>query len=172
MNISVIIPVYNDPEGLRDTLESLVDQDFDGEYEVLVVDNNSTDCTGEVIGEFEESYPDLVRGLEEDDIQSSYAARNKGVEESEGSVLCFVDADMWVDSDWLSSVNRFMDESGADYVGCNVETVRNSDSFASLYNSLKAFDVERYLENEHYAPTCCLVVRKRVFDEVGDLMIG
>ncbi len=168
MELSVIIPVYNDPEGLRDTLESLVDQDFDGRYEVLPVDNNSTDCTGEVIREFEESYPDLVRGLEENEVQSSYAARNKGVVEAEGSVLCFVDADMWVDSDWLSSINEFMDENSGDYVGCNVETVISSDSFASLYNSLKAFDVERYLESERYAPTCCLVVRNRVFDEVGD----
>lgn len=74
VEISVIIPVYNDAEGLRDTLESLVDQEFDGDYEILPVDNNSADNTGEVIEEFERNYPKLVRGLEENEIQSSYAA--------------------------------------------------------------------------------------------------
>ncbi len=47
--ISVIVPVYNDPKGLAVTLESLISQDYhDDLYEILVVDNKSTDNTIEV----------------------------------------------------------------------------------------------------------------------------
>lgn len=166
--LSVIIPVYNDAEGLRDTLESLVDQDFEGEYEVLPVDNNSTDNTGEVIEEFENRYPGIVRGLEENEIQSSYAARNTGIKASEGDIICFLDADMWVEEDYVSKVvTYFEDNSGIDYVGCCVELVSESDSLFSRYNSLSGFPVERYVEEEDFAPTCCLCVRSEVFDKAG-----
>ena len=166
--ISVIIPVYNDPEGLRDTLESLVDQNFEEYYEILPVDNNSTDNTGEVIQEFEREYPDLVRGLEENEIQSSYAARNKGIKGAEGDILCFLDADMWVESSYLSDIARYFERNPeVDYIGCNVELVSNKDSLASRYNLLSGFPVEDYIEGSNFAPTCCLAIRKNVFDEVG-----
>jgi len=165
--ISAIIPVYNDPEGLRDTLESLVEQDFEGTYEILPVDNNSSDSTGEVIEEFEEEYPDLVRGLEENEVQSSYAARNNGLEYAEGDIICFLDADMWVEEDYLSKVSEYFDEnSGVDYIGCGVELVSESDSLASRYNLLSGFPVERYVRDEGFAPTCCLCVREKVFGQV------
>lgn len=168
VDVSVIIPVYNDPEGLRDTLESLADQNFSGEYEVLSVDNNSTDNTGELIQEFEREYPELVKGLEENEIQSSYAARNKGIKEAEGEILCFLDADMWVEENYLSDVVNYFEESPeVDYVGCSVELVSRNDTLASRYNLLSGFPVEDYIEESNFAPTCCLAVRKNVFDEVG-----
>jgi len=168
IEVSVIVPVYNDPEDIQDTLESLVNQDFGGNYEILPVDNNSTDKTGEVIQEFEEEYPELVRGLEENEIQSSYAARNKGINEAEGDILCFLDADMWVEEKYLSKVvSYFEDSPQVDYIGCDVELVSNKDSLASRYNFLSGFPVEDYIEESNFAPTCCLAVRKSVFDTAG-----
>lgn len=166
--ISVIIPVYNDPEGLRDTLGSLVDQNFEEDYEILPVDNNSTDNTRKVIDEFERSYPNLVRGLEENDIQSSYAARNTGIEESQGDILCFIDADMWVEDDWLDKIEAYFENNPkVEYIGTNVELVNNSSTSAGYYNELNGFPINKYIEELNFAPTCCLSVRKSVFDRVG-----
>lgn len=166
--ISVIIPVYNDPEGLKDTLDSLVDQELDREYELLPVDNNSTDQTAEVIKDFEQRYPDLVNGLEENNVQSSYAARNKGIENAEGDIICFLDADMWVDTDYLSKISSYFEENPeVDYVGCQVEIVKQSDSLASKFDEVTGFQVKSYLDELGFVPTCCLSVRKEVFDEIG-----
>lgn len=166
--ISVIIPVYNDPEGLRDTLESVVNQSFEGDYEILPVDNNSTDSTREIIRKFEEDYPDLVRGLEENKVQSSYAARNKGIEESKGEILCFIDADMWVEDNYLSKIEgKFSENKGLMYAGCKVEKVIQNKNIFSRYRAMSAFDIENNIKGNNYAPTCCLIVRRKIFDEVG-----
>lgn len=97
--ISIIIPVYNDPVGLTNTINSLVKQDFKGKYEILIVDNGSDDNTPEIIQKFEKKYSNLVEGFKENEIQSSYAARNKGIKKSRGEILVFIDADMWADRD-------------------------------------------------------------------------
>lgn len=167
--ISVIIPVYNDSEGLESTLESIVNQDFEYNYEIIPVDNNSDDGTPKVIGRFEEEYPEKVRGCVEKEIQSSYAARNTGLEKAEGEIICFLDADMWVEEDYLSDIHRFFtDNSEVDYIGCNVEIVRTNQTAASLFDKMNGFPVKEYIEEKNFAPTCCLSVRKDVFEKEGN----
>lgn len=167
--ISVIIPVYNDPIGLRDTLESLVNQKTGHDYEILVVDNKSTDQTSEVIKEFEEEYSDLIKSLEENQIQSSYAARNRGLEDAKGDIICFLDSDMWVQQDYLDNVHSYFDlNEGVDYLGCQVEIIDRSEGKASaFYDKKTGFDVQSYFEKRSFVPTCCLSVRSEVFKEVG-----
>lgn len=178
LDISVICPVYNDQEGIRDTLEALLSLQYPSEsHEILVIDNGSTDRTRQVA---ERLLRDAGHGsvLVEDDIQSSYAARNTGTEHATGEVLAFIDADMTVDPTWLNEVSDFMTRSDAEYVGCNVEVCLPDDrqSLAGYYNVALGFPVGFYLETMDFAPTCCLVVRRSVLEDVGcfrdDLVSG
>lgn len=166
IEISVIIPVYNDPEGLRDTLESLVDQEFDGSYEVLPVDNNSTDNTGQVIEEFEDKYPDQVRGLEENEVQSSYAARNTGIKKAEGDILVFTDADMWWENDVLSIVSREFENTDVDYLGGKVNTVETESNIYSKFGSRGFGNEAEKLKSEKYVPTAFLAIDRSILDKV------
>lgn len=163
--VSVIVPVYNDPAGLERTLSALVAQTFE-DYEVLVVDNGSTDDTPAVGANYESAHP-CVTLLVEDGIQGSYAARNRGLERARGDVLAFVDADMTVQDDWLSSALRAMDQREAAYMGCRVEIVAERETAVARYNRLSGFPVESYIHEHHYAPTCCLLVRRAVIEDVG-----
>jgi len=166
-DISVIIPVYNDPQGIRDTLNSLLDQDFKGEYEILPVDNNSSDSTASVIDKYEEK-SNLIKGLEERNIQSSYAARNEGIRNSKGDIICFLDADMWVKRDYLSKVYSYFEKrANVDYIGCKVEIVNDYDSLTGHFNEKDGFPVEDYINNKNFSPTCCLSLRKEIFGEIG-----
>ena len=166
--ISVVIPVYNDPEGLKETLGSLVNQNFSEGYEIIVVDNNSTDSTPEVIKKFENDYPDLIKGLEENNLQSSYAARNKGVINSDGDIICFIDADMWVNKNYLSNVKTYFQKNPEiGYIGCQVEIVKNKNTIASKYDKNNGFPVKEYMKEKNFVPTCCLSVRKSIFENVG-----
>lgn len=167
-SISVIVPVYNDPEGISTTLRSLLAQDGPPEgFEVIVVDNNSTDRTPRVIGRFKERAPRKVRALVERDVQSSYAARNRGVKEARGGILVFLDSDMWVGRDYLTRIWGLMEGDRKRYVGLNVEIVARNGTMAELYDKVTGFPVREYMEEDHFCPTCCLVTYKGLFDEVG-----
>ncbi len=105
--------------------------------------------------------------LLENEIEGSYAARNKGIQHADGHVLAFLDADETVDDDWLETALNAMNERKIDYLGCNVELTLPEDSLVGRYNARTGFPVERYLEEEHYAPTCALLVRREVFEDIG-----
>lgn len=163
MKTSIIIPVYNDPEGLGVTVDSLLNQTAT-DYEVVIADNGSTDETAAVGREFAQL--DRVRHVVEEEVQSSYAARNAGIEVARGDILGFVDADMWVETDYVESITDKMTADDRDYMGCNVELVTD-DGTIGRYRSTTGFDVEKYVREKRFAPTCCVVTRKRVFDAVG-----
>lgn len=166
--ISVIVPVYNDSRGLKDTLESLVNQNFPPEnFEIIVADNGSTDNTLDVAKEFIQKYSKLIRFVVEDKTQSSYAARNKGIKNAKGAIVAFIDADMSVDKDWLTGISYSLEEHQVDYLACNVEIFTKGKSIFGLYNKMTGFPVEDYVRDLHFAPTCCLVVRKIVFENAG-----
>lgn len=165
--VSVVVPVYNDPEGVKETLESLSDQTYpDDRHEVLVVDNGSTDGTRSVAHEYAASF-DPIKLVVEPRIQGSYAARNRGVANARGSVIAFIDADMTVGSDWLSGVADAM-AGDVEYLACGVDLYsEGAETIPQKFDRLSGFDLERYLEELKFAPTCCLVVDAALFDDVG-----
>lgn len=165
-NTSVIIPVYNDPEGVENTLLSLR-RHAETAVEILVVDNGSDDGTPKRVHE-RRSADERITLLTENRIQSSYAARNTGVRNTDSDILVFIDADVTVPEDWLERARREFEASGADYMGCRVELTSPSvPSLAARYDHHTGFPVERYIEQQEFAPTCCLFVRRAVFEEVG-----
>jgi len=97
--VSVIVPVYNAEAMIGDCIESLLAQDYpDERYEIIIVDNDSTDDTAEVI----KSYP--VKYVLEDEIHTSYAARNTGARHARGEALAFCDADQVATESWLTNL--------------------------------------------------------------------
>jgi len=113
--ISVCICTYNRSESLRRTLESLARQNDIKQSEVLIVDNNCTDNTAEVVGSFGERLP--IRLVRESQ-QGLAHARNRAAAEFRGDVLLFTDDDVRFGSNWLCAyehaISRFLD---ADYFG-------------------------------------------------------
>lgn len=165
--ISVVIPVYNDPAGIRETLESLLTAISGRDAAAIVVDNGSTDNTPAVIREYSEEYPS-VYWISEREIQGSYAARNAGIRRSESPILAFLDADMTVPADWLDTVVAALDNREAPYIGCNVELILpDRPTFAARFDYHTGFPVDQYIERQQFAPTCGLLVRRSVFEDVG-----
>lgn len=167
-NISVIVPVYNDPEGIKTTIASLRSQSLlQEDYEILTVDNNSSDRTRTVAEQRTDEIAN-AQVLVEAQRQGSYAARNTGIEASSGDILAFVDADMTVPEDWLESALESFKTASADYMGCAVDlTLPDDPTTAARYDHHTGFPVAQYLERQHFAPTCCLFVRRSVFEDVG-----
>lgn len=167
--LSVIVPVYNDPSGIGRTLESLTDQTLpQSVYEIVVVDNGSTDETKSVVSDYAAVNENLSLEVE-DEVQGSYAARNRGIRASTGEVLAFVDADMSVDPDWLRHVVAEMERRDADYLACEVQLYPPGDeeTLAGMYNRLTDLRVGHFLREMRFAPTCSLVVRRSLLEDVG-----
>ena len=168
--LSVIIPVYNNSSGLRKVLWSLVNQDFDKIlYEIIVSDNGSTDKTLDVAKEYADEYPQLVRYVIENKIQSSYAARNKGIIISKGKILVFTDADCIADKDWLKNGFSSMTQSSVSMVAGRIKfTYKNSEpNIWEYYDSAEKLNQKSYVKNAGFGATANLFVRKKMFDKYG-----
>ena len=110
-DVSVVVPTRNRAPLLRASLESLVAQCANGvRYEVLVVDNNSTDDTAQTVAALSDA--GRIRYLVEPREGPSHA-RNRGVEESTAPIVAFADDDVRVSESWVlqvhSILNRYAD---------------------------------------------------------------
>ena len=167
--ISIIIPAYNDPIRIKKLLNTLIDQNYPKEkYEIIVVDNNSTDNTLDIIKKIAENNNKIkIKVLSENNIQSSYAARNKGVKNTKGKLIVFVDSDEWVERDFLSKIYNRYKKNSFYYLGFKVIITTNKNNVFEKFDSLFAFNVKGYIEKSYFAPTCALIVEKSVFDKIG-----
>lgn len=104
--ISVIVPVYNTGQFLERVITALTAQDLpDEEYELIFIDNGSSDDSLEILARHPE-----VRTLQEPK-RGSYAARNHGVREARGDIIVFTDSDCFPVPGWLSAVCRHFDSN-------------------------------------------------------------
>lgn len=105
LTVSVVVPVYNGAEYVGDCIEALLHQDFKSDqFEIIVVNNRSTDNTQEII----DRYP--VRSLYESK-RGPAAARNAGIRASTAKFIAFTDADCIPHDDWLSKLIFSMTDS-------------------------------------------------------------
>jgi glucosyl-dolichyl phosphate glucuronosyltransferase len=113
MQISVILCTYNRCQTLRQALESMAAQVFREpvEWEVLVVDNNSSDGTREVVEAFCSRYPGRFRYCFEPEPGLSYA-RNAGIRQVRGNIVAFTDDDIKAEATWLQNLTLALRQSG------------------------------------------------------------
>ena len=118
--VSVVIPTYNRSALLRSTVDSVLNQDTQTTFEVILIDNNSSDDTKDVVASLIETYPGKVRYVVERK-QGNAHARNRGIEEARGAIVAFVDDDVTVDKNWLTSLKTILDaRSDLSFVGGKV----------------------------------------------------
>ena len=105
MFCSIVIPVYNKIKYLPECLDSCVKQDFPkAEYEVICVDDCSTDGSSEVLDRYAASYGDVLKIYHLEKNGGVSRARNYGIEKSSGKYVYFLDADDFIDEGALSTV--------------------------------------------------------------------
>lgn len=97
---------------LPTVLDSLVRQDYQGEYEILVIDDGSHDATPEVLEEWSLRFPGRLRVFRQRN-SGPASARNKGAREAKGDFLIFVDDDCIAEPTWLRSLQSVFEETGA-----------------------------------------------------------
>jgi len=161
--VSIVVPAYNAPQRTANCIESLLKQTYSkNRYEIIVVDNGSTDETPIII----QKYPVIF--LRECNIQSPYVARNKGIDHAKGDIIAFIDVNCSAIPDWLAQGVKALNQDNADLVGGNVTFVFSSDKTASeMFDSITNVQIEYNICNRNVTKGGNLFVKKILFDTIG-----
>jgi len=166
MDISVIVPCRNGEPYIERCLTALLNQSFPAErYEVIVVDNMSTDASLQKARCFAR-----VRTLQESK-PGSYAARNAGLRLAAGRLLAFIDADCEADPHWLAAIHDAFEQQ-------ETSAILGGRRFGAESFLLAAFanyehEKARFVFNQQdpalfYAYTNNMAVRREVFERCGE----
>lgn len=149
--ISVIVPVYNGQDYLEKCVKSIENQTYKN-IEVIIVNDGSTDDTGEICDRLKEEY-DNVHVITMDD-EGVSAARNAGVDVAKGDFITFVDADDRIMPDMLEVLYNGIVDTQSDICGCSFMIWKKEEQWQELLNthrtvnSIKTYQGEDYLVKE------------------------
>lgn len=126
IKLSIIVPVYNmAADGkLEYCLDSLVNQTLEAPYEIIAVDDASTDNSLEILREYEGRYPGLFKVIHNERNRRQGGAKNEGLRAAAGEWIGFIDSDDWVAQDYYEKLIGKAEETGADMVGCDYNLVQ------------------------------------------------
>ncbi len=175
-NISVVICSYNRDQYIGLALKSLYEQQCDlNIFEVLVVDNNSTDNTESVCQAFIHDHPDLQIQYLTEKQQGSSFARNKGATIAKGEILVFMDDDAVAEQDFISNIYAFFKtHPEATGLGGRItplyipkEPKWMSHFVSSLVGNFHYSDSRKEFGEGKYPLESNMAVKKKAFDEIG-----
>lgn len=162
--VSVIVPVRNSVASLASAIPALLAQDYPRErFEILCVDNGSTDGSREFLGRFGERVSVLHAGR-----RGAAAARNQGIAHARHAWLAFIDADCIADRGWLSALLRFAQSTRrADFMGGRIVARRPANDVERFAERL--FDQERAIceFKPPYAVSANLLLHRDTLARVG-----
>ncbi|WP_312884131.1 glycosyltransferase family 2 protein [Clostridium psychrophilum] len=130
MDVSIIIPVYNVQEYLRECLDSVIKQTINNK-EIIVINDGSTDKCYEILKEYKKKFPEIIiinqenRGISE--------TRNVGLEAAKGEYIAFVDSDDFIKLDMFEKMYKAAIREKSDIVICNyilykeMPSIQNTD---------------------------------------------
>lgn len=119
MLFSFIVPVYNTSKYLDKCLESILCQKG-ADFEIVLVDDGSTDNSGELCDAYTEKYPDIIRAIHKEN-EGLLLTRRKGFKEAKGDWFINVDSDDYISSDLLYNVVKAIDQYHPDMVMYNFD---------------------------------------------------
>lgn len=167
--VSVVVCTYNRATSLHASLESCLSLEppKGGAYEIVVVDNRSTDDTQRIVQAFVAARPGLVRCIREPRQGLAYA-RNAGVRAARGSIICCTDDDCLPAPDWIAAAGEaFARDERLSVVGGRVELGDALDTPIGVRAGLAPRPVRTPAEAFDHMIGCNLSFRRQAFDLIG-----
>lgn len=170
LSVSVIIPIYNGESDLPGLLDCLRSQTISPEIvEYLLVDNGSSDRTSTIIQEATKIETLTIKYLRENQIQSSYAARNTGIKAANSELLAFTDVDCRPQPNWLPTlIEPFANPEIGIVVG-EIAALPGKTLLEKYADSQDTLSQKHTLANSFcpYGQTANLAIRRQALVQVG-----
>lgn len=161
LTLSVIMPTYNRADVISESINSVFEQDWDGDIELIVIDDCSTDGTASVLQSLNH---EKLNYIQLDKNVGGAAARNIGIKKSTGNVIAFIDSDtIW----YKNKISKQIDYLKSDnVVFCSYRKQRNHDWIIpnSIEKSGFLFDDLIY---QNFVDTPSVIMMKRILESVG-----
>ncbi len=154
IKFSIVIPVYNVEPYIRTCLDSILNQTF-GDFEVVCVDDGSTDKSLAILREYE-AKDGRIKVYTEENLGSG-VARNYGISMAKGEYLVFIDPDDWVEPDYLETVLDTFNKTGVEIVQFDYKKINEISKKEQLYiyqHENKKFGGKKNLFKEPYYNWC------------------
>ena len=146
--ISIIMPVYNDGNFIRDALNSIFDQTLK-ELEVICVNDGSTDNSLEILKEYEKKYGDKIKIFNQKN-QGSGIARNYAMSNASGEYIAFLDSDdIFIDDDALERMYDMAIKHDANMVTANLKVLTQDDELV-INKNLPRFSEDKIITPDEY----------------------
>ncbi len=138
--ISIIIPVYNVSQYLNECIQSVINQSYQN-FECILIDDGSSDGS-EIICDQWTQHDNRIRVIHQPN-QGVSKARNKGIAEAQGEYIAFIDSDDWIDSNYLNTLLRPIEESNVDLVVCGLQQHYSNETFKNYSYKTGIIHIER-----------------------------
>ena len=146
MKLSIIIPVYNVEKYISQCLDSVLEQDIPySEYEVIVVNDGSSDNSAAIVAEYEKKYPNIIYINKDNGGPSS--ARNAGIKVAKGDYIWFIDSDDWIEKNCLKNLLEYAYNNNLDFCEFGYTEVFADNSHYSPQNNI---DLKNIISNTEY----------------------
>jgi glycosyltransferase involved in cell wall biosynthesis len=174
-DISIVVCTQNRANLLRGALASLCNLETEAlfDYEIVVVDNASTDRTPQVIAALADESPDPIRGVREPE-RGIVPARNRGIREARGQWIAFFDDDQLADPHWLLELYNGAQERTCRVVGGSVHLALPDSCTRELSPTVRMLLGEAKLGSRplryggRFTPGCGnLMIERSVFEQIG-----
>lgn len=167
--ISIVIPTYNSGQYLAKAIDSVLSQTY-RDFEIIVIDDGSTDNTKDMIMECAKKNPDKVRYFYQKKSGPS-AARNKGIIETKGDYIAFLDADdLWCQNKLSLQMEYFEKNPEITLSATEFEFIDSEGKLLGYSNRREKIPTDGYILNyifEHYLLTSTIMLKKEVFKKIG-----
>lgn len=162
--ISIIVPCYNVAQFLNDFLLSIKEINYPN-YEVILVDDGSTDETGKMLDEFSNNYT-FARVIHQAN-SGVGVARNRGLKEAKGKYITFADPDDYVHPNIISELHRAIISNNVDVSSCGYKLVKENSHYRANYKKCKKANIN-FVDNKddsmsHLLALVSLTIWNRLF---------
>jgi len=162
-SVSVLMPVYNAGNFLADALESILNQTY-GDFELIIVDDGSTDSTAEILSEFQNK-DKRIRVFRNRSNLGIVQTLNKGISHCSGKYIARMDADDISKHDRFEKQIHYMERNPeVSVLGASVSYI---DAEGTLLNVIRQCKLDRSLLSANPLLHPSVVMRKKILDETG-----
>ncbi|VVB89285.1 Glycosyltransferase AglE [uncultured archaeon] len=164
--VSIIVPTYNRKDLLKKSIESLLNQTYPkNKYEIIIVDDGSTDGTEKLVKELMGQAPDKIKSFTQDN-KGPASARNIGIKYARGEFIGFIDDDVIVPNNWLETGTKILSDDVDIIGGFGLYPMDLKPNLITKYGDFKD-NYTRDNNNAPYLRTWNLFVKRQVFEKVG-----